>query len=210
MPRKYLKLKEGAVPSILPGCPSYYSTQTTNKRSRLSIEYKDEELFSQALHLSLKSNIDENERFILNSFQDLQDKLPNICISNVKSYWYPNPNSLIFMRPRLDNKILVNIYLTVEIDLSVRAYRNGQVFPLSRIFVSDTRHLETLLDEIAVFSDSSETSLACTSNDLILHLLEFIYNKLSIISVLKSQMKSSTILRKFQNFNLFIANFKTV
>ena len=69
------------------------------------------------------------------------------------------------MRPRLDNnKILVNI-LTVEIDLSVRAYRNGQVFPLSRIFVSDTRHLETVLDEIAGFSDSSETSLACTSND---------------------------------------------
>ena len=53
------------------------------------------------------------------------------------------------MRPRLDNnKILVNINLTVEIDLSVRAYRNGQVFPLSRIFVSDTRHLETLLDGI--------------------------------------------------------------
>ena len=166
MPRKYLKLKEGAVPSILPGCPTYYSTQTTNKRSRLSIESKREELFSQALHLSLKSNIDESERFILRSFQDLQAKLPLISISNVWSYWYPNPNSLIFMRPRLDNnKILVNIYLTVEIDLSIRAYRNGEVFQLSLISVSDTCQLESLLDEIAVLSDSSEMSLGCTSND---------------------------------------------
>ena len=41
MPRKYLKLKEGAVPSILSGCPNYYYSQTTNKRSRLSIESKD-------------------------------------------------------------------------------------------------------------------------------------------------------------------------
>ena len=73
---------------------------------------------------------------------------------------------MIFISPRLDNnKILANIYLTIEIDLSVQAYLNGEVFPLSRISVSDTRHLESLLDEIAVFSDSSETFLACTSND---------------------------------------------
>ena len=91
MPRKYLKLKE-AVPSILPGCPTYYSTQSTNKRSRLSLESKDEELFSQALLLSLKSQTDENERFILSSFQDLQDKLSLISISNAWSFWYPNPN----------------------------------------------------------------------------------------------------------------------
>ena len=74
----------------------------------------------------------------------------------------------IFMRPRLDNNaILVNIYLIVEFDLSVRAYRSGAVFRLSRIFVLDTRHLETLLDEIAVLSDSTEKSmdLVCISND---------------------------------------------
>ena len=80
--------------------PTYYSTQSTNKRSRLSLESKDEELFSQALHLSLKSQTDKNERFTLSSFQNLQDKLPLISISNA---WYPNPNTLIFMRPRFNN-----------------------------------------------------------------------------------------------------------
>ena len=37
IPRKHLKLKEGgAVLSILPGCPAYYSTQPTTMRRRLS------------------------------------------------------------------------------------------------------------------------------------------------------------------------------
>ena len=35
-PRSRPKLKEGAVPAILPGCPLYYSSHSTNKRSRLS------------------------------------------------------------------------------------------------------------------------------------------------------------------------------
>ena len=36
MPRSRPKQKEGAVPAIQPGCPLYYSSHSTNKRSRLS------------------------------------------------------------------------------------------------------------------------------------------------------------------------------
>ena len=152
-----------------------------------------------------ESNIDENEWFILRSFEEFQDKLPPISISNVWSYWYLNPNSLIFMPPRLDNnKIQVNIYMKVEIDLSVRAY-------LSPIFVSDTNHLESLLDEIAVLADSSEMSLACTSKDT--HIPSagiYIQQVIDHISDNKLDEEFHNCPKISKLHNLFIANFKTL
>ena len=56
VPRGKLKLKDGAVPCLLPGCPSYYSSTSTTKRTRLSYESKEEQMFNQAVQLSLKSD----------------------------------------------------------------------------------------------------------------------------------------------------------
>ena len=36
--RRRPKLKDGAVPTILPGCPAYYSSHLSTKRTRLSID----------------------------------------------------------------------------------------------------------------------------------------------------------------------------
>ena len=94
IPRKCLKLKDGAVPSILPGCPSIYSSHSGTKCSRLTRECKDDELLSQAMSLSLISNNEENEKFLINTFQDLQDKLPFLSIYETWSYWYPNPSRI--------------------------------------------------------------------------------------------------------------------
>ena len=80
IPRSKLKLKEGTVPSILPGCPAYYSSHSATKSSRPSRDSKDDELFNQALTLSLRSENKENERFVVKSFLDLQDKLPSLSI----------------------------------------------------------------------------------------------------------------------------------
>ena len=44
----------------------------------------------------------------------------------------PNEHSLILMRPHLfDNAILVDIHVVVESDLSIKAFRNGEIIPLS-------------------------------------------------------------------------------
>ena len=55
--QKYLvvrpKLKEGAVPCLLPGCPSYYSTTSKTKRTRLSYDSKEEELLNRTIQMSL-------------------------------------------------------------------------------------------------------------------------------------------------------------
>ena len=95
IPRSRPKLKDGAVPTILPGCPPYYSAHSATKRSRLFLEDKNDELLYQAVFLSLESK--EKEKFMIQSFHDLQAKLPFISIANTWSTWYPNENSLIFM-----------------------------------------------------------------------------------------------------------------
>ena len=74
VPRAKPKLKEGAVPSLLLGCPAYYSTKP-NKRNRLSYNAKEEDLMNQTLQLSLRSESQEKEKFVVNSLQDLKDKL---------------------------------------------------------------------------------------------------------------------------------------
>ena len=118
IPRSKLKLKEGKVlSSILPGCPSYYSSHSATKPSRLSRDSKDDELFNQALTLSLRSENEEIERFVVKSYLDLQDKLPSLSIPKTWSLWYPDERTLSFMRPNLENcKILVDVYLLVEFD----------------------------------------------------------------------------------------------
>ena len=69
--RSKLKLKEGTVPSVLPGCPPYYSSHSATIRSRLSRDSKGDELFNQAMTLSLRSENEENERFVVKRFLDL-------------------------------------------------------------------------------------------------------------------------------------------
>ena len=84
-PRNRPKLKDGAVPTILPGCPRCYSHHTATKRTRLSLEDKDDELLYQAVKLSLESDIEENEKFKIHSFHDLQAKLPLLSIASIWS-----------------------------------------------------------------------------------------------------------------------------
>ena len=62
IPRVNPKLRDDAVPVFLPGCPSYYS-QSAAKRSRRSLDSKDDEFLNQALTLSLSSDAEEKERF---------------------------------------------------------------------------------------------------------------------------------------------------
>ena len=121
------KLKDDAVPVFLPGCPSYYS-QTATKRSRLSFDSKEDELFSQGLSLSLKSDAEETQKFKINSFQDMQDKLAFPSLPKTWSLWYPDEYSLILMRPSLNNSCVeIDFYLVIKFDLSVQAFCNGAI-----------------------------------------------------------------------------------
>ena len=59
--QKRPKQKDGAVPTVLPGCSRYYSSHTASKCTRLSLENKDDEPLYQAVRLSLELEVEENE-----------------------------------------------------------------------------------------------------------------------------------------------------
>ena len=145
------KLKDGAVPTILPGCPTYYSSHSATKRTRLSIDDKEDELLYQAVTLSLEAEVEENEKFRIKNLHDLQAKLHFISIANIWSTWYPDEYTLISLRPRIDStKIQVNTYLSIEFDLSLKAYHNGVTFTISFVTLCDVRQLESVLNEISI------------------------------------------------------------
>ena len=52
----------------------------------------------------------------------------------------------------LNSNILVDDYLIVESDLSIKAFHNSDVIPLSTCSITDTRLLESILSEIYEFS----------------------------------------------------------
>ena len=147
IPRINPKLKDGAVPVFLPGHPSICSQSiASTKRRRVSPTSKDEEMFNEALTLSLASESEEKEKFQFYCFQDIQAKLPLLSIPKTWSLWYPNDQSLIYMLPLLtEHNIIVNTHILVSFDLPVRAYRNGEILPLPICSISDIRHLESIL-----------------------------------------------------------------
>ena len=109
----------------------------------------------------------ENSQYTIGTNSSMKNTLTCISLPNW-SLWFPNEQSLIFMRPHLLNSnILVDVYLKVESDLSIKAFHNGDVIPLSTCSISDTRLLESILSEIYEFShkpSSSNTSnTECTN-----------------------------------------------
>ena len=111
---------------------------------------KDEEMFNEALTFSLASESEDKEKYQINCFQDIQAKLALLSIPKTWSLWYPDDHSLIYMLPLMtEHNIIVNTHLLVSFDLSVRAYRNGEILPLPICSSSDIRHLESILCEIS-------------------------------------------------------------
>ena len=107
------------MPTILPGCPAYYSSHSATKRTRLSIDDKDDELLYQAVSLSLEAEVEENKKFRIQNLHDLQAKLHFISIANIWSTWYPDEYTLIFC-------VLVSIVLRFKL---IRTYQYNLTCP---------------------------------------------------------------------------------
>ena len=89
-PRARPKVKEGAVPVFLPGCPSISQPTTSTDSRRLSLDSREEELLNQTLSLSLKPASEEKVKFKINTFQELQAKLSSLSLSKLWPLWYPD------------------------------------------------------------------------------------------------------------------------
>ena len=111
IPQASPKLKDGAIPSFLPGCSSYYSNQSYQKRSRLSYDSKEEALVNQAISLSLEYDIQEKEKFCVSSIQDIKDKLSLLTLANW-STWFPDEHNIYLLHTsKIKNNISVDLYL---------------------------------------------------------------------------------------------------
>ena len=100
---------------MAPGCPSYYSS-TGTKRTRFSFDSREEELLNQALSLSLKSEKDDKEKYIVNSLQDVKHKLNLISLPKNWLFWFSSHNFIRFILPKMINlNISVAVYLEINI-----------------------------------------------------------------------------------------------
>ena len=127
------KLKDGAVPVFLPGHPSICSQSiASTKRRRVSPTSKDEEMFNEALILSLASESEEKEKYQMYCFQDIQAKLPLLSIPKTWSLWYPDDHSLIYMLALLtEHNIIVNTHIIVVLFCPLNQFQR----PLMRLYL---------------------------------------------------------------------------
>ena len=158
VPRGRPKLNPGAVLSLLPGCPSYYSStpSTGIKRTRFSYDSKEEDLLNQATNLSLRSENAEMEKFRVGCIQEIRDKLALITIPTDWLVWIPTDNCVRFFLPKVENhSICADVSLVVNSFLSVNGYIYGKSISLSLISITDIRQIEMMFTEITLKLSSS-------------------------------------------------------
>ena len=76
------RLCQNAVPSILPGCPRYLSSEPLPRPTRFIRETKDEEHFAHAIRLSLDQQAYNTEKFTVHNFQKLITVMSSLPLSN--------------------------------------------------------------------------------------------------------------------------------
>ena len=67
---------------LLPGCPAYLSANQFGRPTRFTRESKEVEQFARALDLSLQQHERDSDSFMVNSFQDLIEKIPLLLLPN--------------------------------------------------------------------------------------------------------------------------------
>ena len=91
---------QNAVPSILPGCPTYLSSEPSPRPTRFVRESKDEELFAQALKLTIEQQAHDTEKYGVHNFSNLLTHISSISLSN-KWMAFRSGSELHILMPKL-------------------------------------------------------------------------------------------------------------
>ena len=181
---KYLKrdrplLVKGAIPSLLPGCPSYLSCMKTSRASRFSHEAKEEELFIIARNLSLEAQDTEEKMFNVNCFSDLKEKIKSS---------YPDPwlvwlqeHMLNFIYPcKSEGVIRVEAAFIIDSTLTARGFFQSKEISLGIDCISDVRQIEILLTKL-VDTISRSSKKISKPRDMIAEATALLQNAVSCI-----------------------------
>ena len=157
-------LVKGAIPSILPGCPSYLSSTKTSRPSRFSHESKEEDLFITARNLSLETQDIETKKFKVDCFSDLKEKITS-CYPEPWLLWLSQDNMLNFIYPSKSEGIIrVEAALTIDSTMTARGYFQSKEISLRINCITDVRQIETLLTELVEAISCFSTKISQPKN----------------------------------------------
>ena len=150
MPRDRMGLKNTAIPTIFPNCPSYL-TDRTEKSKRVSRDDKDEIMLREAFSMSRIDDKTTVVKFQVNTFAELLTKLD---LNNDWVTYNPGTNSFYFLKiVLLANIPSIERTLIIDHDLNAKAlYMEKHPIQLSTRVINDIRQIETLIDEVNCYS----------------------------------------------------------
>ena len=150
---------KGAVPSILPKCPSYFQ-KTIGKPNRIEFDEKERSQLMKVIEESVIQHKLETHEFCVDTFSDLVKKLKNIVMPNNWLVWNPSNTSLRILHLSLSQDYLeVESYLTIDDHCNTRAFIHNTQIPLSISKIIDVRQITLLIEEISNYS-SDDIELA--------------------------------------------------
>ena len=173
-------LRKGAIPSILPGCPTYLTSTKSTRAFRFSHGAKEEELFTIARKLSLETQVAEGNKFQVSSLSDMKDKLPS-SYPDPWLVWFSQDNTILnFLYPSKSVKgIDITASLIIDSTMSVRAFLRSKVISLKRSSINDIRQIEPLLNDLE--SQIISSNMTTKPRNIIADAIALLQNALSVI-----------------------------
>ena len=100
---------------------------------------------NQTLQLSLRSKSEEKGKFVVNSLQELKDKLTLISLPNSWLVWSRESNITFVLALMAERDISVDLYIEINAYLSTSAYFNGQSISVPIAAINDIRQMQSVL-----------------------------------------------------------------
>ena len=194
------KLVDNAIPCILPGCPSYLSTRIS-KPTRLSYESEEQELFDEALKLSIAEQIAEEEMFKIIDFKDLTERLYTMTLPD--NYIRSNSDSdTVYLLQLSGNGHNVSVALSIVISssLGVRAFLKQSIGLLEEISNPDlTSEPESNSQSADEYSETFPQIarlkfILCQLENVTVHKKRRRYNVITQVVTLKSHLLFAIII----------------
>lgn len=123
------------------------------RATRFVRESKDEELFAQALKLSIEQQAHDTEKYGVHNFSNLLTHISSISSLSNKWMAFCSGSELYILMPKLQgHTISIEMRLLVSEDMSIQGFWDNVVIPLSIHMLTDTREIELLFEEIDNYS----------------------------------------------------------
>ena len=143
---------KGAIPSILPNCPSYLQ-KIIDKPDGINFVEKEKTQLLKVIEESVRQHELEKNEFGVESLTDLVQKIKNIDMPKNWLAWSPSNSSLHILHPQ--ECLEVETYLNIDDHCNARAFLHNTQIPLSISKIVDVRQISLLIGEISSFSSDS-------------------------------------------------------